>query len=217
MPTENTQKRKTVRSRIIEKASHLFFSRGIKVVKMDDIAHELGISKRTVYENFSDKEELLLESLRHINRSMHRAGLERLKQSPRNTLEAILILYYIYFEMLKLANKNFFLDLNKYPCIMEMHKSREKQNRQKFNAWIIKGIKEGVFREDAKSDIIMYILRRDIEYITTSNEFEHYSIDELGRSFILFYLRGIATEKGQAIIEEFIEKQNKKIINNYEH
>lgn len=210
MPTENTQKRETVRSKIIEKASQLFFNRGIKVVKMDDIAHELSISKRTIYENFSDKEELLLESLRYIHRSMFKAAKERLKKSSHNTLEEILILYYLYFEMLKLANRNFFLDMNKYPRIMEKHKSREKQNQQKFNAWIVKGIKEGIFREDVKSDIIMYILRRDIEYITSSNEFEHYSVDELGRSFILFYLRGISTVKGQAIIEEFIEKQNRK-------
>ena len=68
-------------------------------------------------------------------------------------------------------------------------------------------MKEGLFREDANSDIILYILRRDIEYITISNEFSNYSIDELGRSFILFYLRGIATSKGQEIIENFIKKQ----------
>lgn len=174
---------------------------------MDDIAHELGVSKRTVYEQFEDKEELLLESLKYIHKEMQDVGRERIRNSSRNTLEVLLILLYMYFEMLKKANKNFFIDLGKYSKITELQKSKEKKNRQKLKAWILLGIKEGLLREDANSDIIIHILRRDIEYITISNEFENYSIDELGLNFILFYLRGIATKKGQDIIEDYINKK----------
>lgn len=174
---------------------------------MDDIAHEIGISKRTVYELFADKEELLHESLKYIYKNIHRTGRQKIRETSNNTLDVLLTLYYIYFEILKKANKNFFLDLKRYPKITEYQKTKEKRNSDKFKKWIQKGVKEGLFREDANSDIILYILRRDIEYITISNEFSNYSIDELGRSFILFYLRGIATSKGQEIIENFIKKQ----------
>lgn len=207
MQKEETTSQKSVREHIIEKASHLFFTKGIKTVKMDDIAHELGVSKRTVYEQFEDKEELLLESLKYIHKEMQDVGRERIRNSSRNTLEVLLILLYMYFEMLKKANKNFFIDLGKYSKITELQKSKEKKNRQKLKAWILLGIKEGLLREDANSDIIIHILRRDIEYITISNEFENYSIDELGLNFILFYLRGIATKKGQDIIEDYINKK----------
>ncbi len=203
--TNNTKQ--NVREHIIAQASDLFFHRGIKDVKMDDIAHEIGISKRTVYELFADKEELLHESLKYIYKNIHRKGRQKIRETSNNTLDVLLTLYYIYFEMLKKANKNFFLDLKRYPKITEYQKTKEKRNSDKFKKWIQKGVKEGLFREDANSDIILYILRRDIEYITISNEFSNYSIDELGRSFILFYLRGIATSKGQEIIENFIKKQ----------
>ncbi|MBQ3622783.1 MAG: TetR/AcrR family transcriptional regulator [Bacteroidaceae bacterium] len=203
--TNNTKQ--NVREHIIAQASNLFFHRGIKDVKMDDIAHEIGISKRTVYELFADKEELLHESLKYIYKNIHRTGRQKIRETSNNTLDVLLTLYYIYFEMLKKANKNFFLDLKQYPKITEYQKTKEKRNSDKFKKWIQKGVKEGLFREDANSDIILYILRRDIEYITISNEFSNYSIDELGRSFILFYLRGIATSKGQEIIENFIKKQ----------
>ena len=203
--TNNTKQ--NVREHIIAQASDLFFHRGIKDVKMDDIAHEIGISKRTVYELFADKEELLHEPLKYIHKNIHRIGRQKIRETSNNTLDVLLTLYYIYFEMLKKANKNFFLDLKRYPKITEYQKTKEKRNSDKFKKWIQKGVKEGLFREDANSDIILYILRRDIEHITISNEFSNYSIDELGRSFILFYLRGIATSKGQEIIENFIKKQ----------
>ena len=156
--TNNTKQ--NVREHIIAQASDLFFHRGIKDVKMDDIAHEIGISKRTVYELFADKEELLHESLKYIHKNIHRIGRQKIRETSNNTLDVLLTLYYIYFEMLKKANKNFFLDLKRYPKITEYQKTKEKRNSDKFKKWIQKGVKEGLFREDANSDIIIYIKTR---------------------------------------------------------
>ena len=47
------------KERIIDQAMHMFVSQGIKSVRMDDIAQQLGVSKRTLYEMFGDKEGLL--------------------------------------------------------------------------------------------------------------------------------------------------------------
>ena len=112
--------------------------------------------------------------------------------------------------MIKRANKHFFIDLMKYPNIIKQREQKEKSNNRKFKAWIEQGISEGLFRPDANSDILMYILKRDLEIIVTSEEFYDFSADELGKNFILFYLRGIATMKGQEIIEKFIEETNSK-------
>lgn len=212
LSTQQNNEKEEIRTRIIERASALFFEKGIKVVKMDDIAHELAISKRTIYELFSDKEQLLTECLKHIYRILRTVGKERIRNSSQNTLDVILLLYYLYFEMIKRANKNFFIDLMKYPQILKNRERKEKSNNRKFKAWIQQGIKEGLFREDTNSDILMYILKRDLDLIVTSDEFSHISTDELGKTFILFYLRGIATIKGQEIIENFIKDTNNKEI-----
>ena len=208
--TPLNKEKEDIRKRIIGGASSLFFERGIKEVKMDDIARNLSVSKRTIYEQFSDKEQLLIECIKFIYREMRELAKEEIRKSSNNTLDVILILYYIHFEMIKKANKRFFIDLMKYPNIIKQREEKEKSNNRKFKAWIEQGISEGLFRTDANSDILMFILKRDLEIIVTSDEFYDLSANELGKNFILFYLRGIATMKGQEIIEKFIEETNRK-------
>ena len=73
------------------------------------------------------------------------------------------------------------------------------------------GRKQGLFREDANFEILLYILRRDLETIFTANmrdeqnELSKYTPEELGRTLILFYLRGISTTQGQEFIEEYLK------------
>ena len=62
------------KERIIEQAMHMFVSQGIKSVRMDDIAQMMGISKRTLYELFGDKETLLFWPSRAISGSATSAG-----------------------------------------------------------------------------------------------------------------------------------------------
>ena len=208
--TQLIKEKEEIRKRIVKGASYLFFEKGVKEVKMDDIARHLAISKRTIYEQFSDKEQLLKECIKFIYREMRKLAKEEIRKSSNNTLDVILILYYIHFEMIKRANKHFFIDLMKYPNIIKQREEKEKSNNRKFKAWIEQGISEGVFRADANLEILLFILKRDLEIIVTSDEFKDLSTDELGKNFILFYLRGIATIKGQEIIEKFIEETKEK-------
>ena len=61
--TELTEYKKELRGKLLTTAMEEFASRGIKAVKMDDIAAKLGISKRTMYEIYSTKEDILLEGI----------------------------------------------------------------------------------------------------------------------------------------------------------
>ena len=196
---------------IVETAHQLFIEHGIKDVKMDDIAARLSISKRTIYELFNDKEQLLREVLALQNEKMQENGKEIIRSS-KHILEIILKLYNLHFELLKKVNSKFFAELNKYPEICKEKQSKEKQNAKKFCAWMEMGRKQGMFREDANFDVLLYILRHGLQTIFTanikdeSNELNRYTPDELGRTLILFYLRGISTPRGQQIIEEYLEK-----------
>ena len=69
----------TQRDIIIDRASKMFVSQGVKAVRMDDIAQELSVSKRTLYELFGDKEELLYHSIRFF----YTEGRERRLQQIR--------------------------------------------------------------------------------------------------------------------------------------
>lgn len=200
----------SVRLRIIEGASKLFLAKGIKSVRMDDIAHELGISKRTIYEHFSDKDQLLRTCLMHLHRYTSDKVLEDLRANSRNTLDVILTMYEVYFAIMNKVNRQFFIDLQKLPEIQQRNSRREQLNRHIFKHLMRKGIKEGLFREDINLEVLVYILQHDLNLITFEEKFEDQSPEELGKAFILFYLRGIATPKGQEIIERFIDKLNEK-------
>lgn len=207
---ENNDNSTNVHQRIIEPTSKLFLTKGIKCVRMDDIAHELGVSKRTIYEHFADKDQLLRTCLVHLHRYTSDKVLEHLRANSRNTLDVILTMYEVYFAIMNRVNRQFFIDLQKLPDINQNNDRRERLNLHKFRRLMRQGIEEGLFREDINLDVLAYILHHDLKLITLEQQFENQSPEELGKAFILFYLRGIATEKGQKIIEEFIDKLNEK-------
>lgn len=196
-----------LREKIIKTASTQFRTHGIKDVRMDDIATMLGISKRTLYQLFRNKEELLYEGIKYN----HKLTVEKAKQIIRNangTMDVILSLYIQYLNQIKEVNRNFFRELKKYPKVVEEGKKRSRQNEHKVRAWLESGIKEGIFRADTNFEVLLYILKENLEFITTTTMFDNYTIEQISNSFILVYLRGVSTPKGQEIIEEYIRKTN---------
>lgn len=214
MKENNTKKE--IQNQIVEAAHELFIERGIKDVKMDDIAAELSISKRTIYELFNDKEQLLHEVLKFQHEQMRERGKEIIRGSS-HILEIILKLFNLHFELLKKVNNKFFSELGKYPEICKEKQNKEKQNAKKFTAWMEMGRQQGLFREDADFEILTFILKRDLTTILEvklqkgHTELSKYTLDELGRKLFLFYLRGISTPKGQQIIEDYLKENEIKI------
>lgn len=208
--------RDNIKKNITGTALKMFLEKGIKDVKMDDIASALSISKRTIYELYNDKEQLLYESVKLNGEIMRKEAKKRIREA-KNVLEIVLGLYGIYFERLKSVNKKFFTEIEKYPNIYRHNKDREAKNYKRFIAWMESGREEGLFRKDANFEILLYILRRDLNTIfkvntrNEENELAKYTPEELGRTLILFYLRGISTPKGQEIIEMYLKDNEKRI------
>lgn len=200
-----------VKQKIISAALSLFRKQGIKEVKMDDIASLISVSKRTIYELFTDKENLILEAIKYSHETIAAEAKEIIRNS-NDILDIILRLYELYFRTLSSTNRLFLIDLERYPEVMSRRKAREKKNNKRFIAWMEEGRKQGLFREDADFGILAFILQRDLELIMTVNkqpgnsDLSRYKPEELGRLLILFYLRGIATAKGRERIEDFIQK-----------
>lgn len=211
--TKEEHTKEEVHILITEKALELFTQKGIKDVKMDDIASILSMSKRTIYEQFADKEQLLLEALKLHNKRMRDKTREKIREA-KHVLDIVLTMYTMYFDSIKSVNIKFFKELERYPNICKRNTERDQKNDKKFLAWMEMGRRQGFFREDANFEILLYILRRDLQAIFTANmkdeknELSKYTPDELGRTLILFYLRGISTPRGQEIIEDYM-KNNK--------
>lgn len=89
---KDASQRAELRERILVTATEAFASKGIKSITMDDIAAALGISKRTLYEVFSDKESLLKECILKAQ-SDREAYLQEVYEQSHNVLEVILAVF----------------------------------------------------------------------------------------------------------------------------
>ena len=89
---KDASQRAELRERIIMTSTEAFTSKGIKCITMDDIAAALGISKRTLYEVFADKETLLKESILKIQQDRDKY-LQEVYEHSSNVLEVILAVF----------------------------------------------------------------------------------------------------------------------------
>ena len=117
-----------LKERIIKQAGELFYQYGIKSVSMDDLASSLGISKRTLYENFKDKEDVLLSYLISIRDYRNDRIVELIEQSS-NIVEVFL--YFIDFHKnKKMPSTKFYEDIYKYyPRIYKLIQQDVEKNK----------------------------------------------------------------------------------------
>ena len=122
-----------LRERIIMTATEAFTLKGIKCITMDDIAAALGISKRTLYEVFADKESLLKECIlqKQAERDKY---LQEIYEQSNNVLEVILAVFQKSIEIFHQTNKRFFEDIKKYPKVYAMMKDRSESDSEKGRA-----------------------------------------------------------------------------------
>jgi len=199
-----------IKERIINETFGLFVKFGIRSVTMDQIASHLGISKRTLYENFREKNELLAEGIEHFRGIMHADAMEIINRSD-NMIES---LYYIGKhgeEMRKRVNPLFFEDIRKYYPEIHSRISDRSRNKQYsiMLTMIRKGIKDGVFKKGLNPEIVNEFWHEIMNIFMNEEIFprNRFSQDDLFKNIIMPYFMGISTEKGKALIEKYFEKE----------
>ena len=189
------------RERIIEGAAGLFRTYGIKSVTMDSLASHLGISKRTIYEIFSDKDELLIGVLTWMTEKQ-RTFLAKILEESENSIVAIFRLLEFNRNHFENMSPAFRLDLKKYYVDFKKSGNCEIPDFNNHLQIIEKGIKEKVFRDDINPDIVnrcLYSLGRSI-MDDELYPFEQFTRNDVLRNIFINYLRGISTQDGLAII-----------------
>ncbi len=190
---------------IIETATVMFQSAGIRKIKMDDIAFRMGISKRTLYEQFTNKDNLIRYCLDNIIKKQ-REESEKILNNNNNVVEAIIAFLKKGNEILLAVNPLFFSDLKRiYPSIWH-----EKFQLQQHNNYLItkqlieKGVKEGFYREDINVDMVARIFVEQLNIFSDQDFFSgrDFSVTEVFNNLLVNYTRGIATAKGIKLIDE---------------
>ena len=185
-----------LRNRILKAAMTEFLHKGVKSVKMDDIANTLAISKRTLYEIYSNKEELLLEAVRIHEQEFNDHMLQYSLDKNHNVMDIIIEFY--KKKLLSIADVSplFLVELRKYKQVVEY---LERMNAERHNNALLffrRGVKEGFFRSDLNFDIILKTSSASVNYAMETQMYKNYSITAIMHNTIFLYLRGICTTKG---------------------
>lgn len=202
-PVKN--KKNSLKEHVIEVAQELFYKNGIKSVTMDCVARSLHMSKRTLYELFADKEELLIAGQEKMYEE-HRQALERLATHTDNVIEIILYDVQLKLKAMTKVSKEFIYDIHKYERLRDnIHRHREENKADAIN-FIKHGIEQGLLRNDFNVEVAYEVSLSIIDSLVEKKLFNSASPIDVLNTSIISYLRGLSTEKGAALLDVFISK-----------
>lgn len=201
----NTSYRTSLKDKILDSAIALFHERGVKAVKMDDIANCLSISKRTLYEIYDNKEDLLFEcvktSFEHSEKELHESV-----ENADNVMDILLRIYRLKMNLLRKTHPSFYCELEKYPKILEYFEKQDGRRRAQQMDFIKRGIREGYFRNDVNYDLILDLFDVSNRYIISNYNSLNYSMEQLSYNLVFVFLRGFCTLRGVEILDKFLDE-----------
>jgi len=192
------------KSKILSQASLLFMQYGIKSISMDDLARELGISKKTIYQHFESKTALVNAAFKAHLKQMEEIVLEFLDKKELNAIEQILGLAEMHQNLLSQMKPTVLFDIQKYYKdswnLVEEHKENFVKKIIENN--LTKGIEEGLYRPELNAKVLSIFYRNQITALTDSKQFSinKYELPDIHKAFINFYIHGIASDKGRSFL-----------------
>lgn len=198
-----TEYRQGLHEKILVTAMTEFNKHGISAVKMDEIARMLSISKRTLYEIYSNKEELLFAGVKRNEEYFHHHMMEY--AGEHDVIEIIVEFYMLQIRRLSEITLQFFIDIEKYRRIVDFLSEKREQHRKSSVLFFSQGVTDGYFRKDVDFDLVNHIGNAVMEYVMRAKLYETYSIDYIFRNIIVMFVRGICTQKGIEKIDKLLD------------
>tara|TARA_R110001592_G_scaffold246840_4_gene508845 strand:- start:1058 stop:1651 length:594 start_codon:yes stop_codon:yes gene_type:complete len=168
---------------------------GSKHVTLDDLASSLGISKKTIYSFFKNKEDLVTSSLESLINE-YKEDINRVVNSNgKDPILSVILIYQRGFEYLKYFKPSFLFDLEKYyPKANKIYTDFIKELSNSIVLDLLKKGKElGDIRKDINVELVVkiYFFRIDNLVFKKDNLFESYSEQELFKHLVIYNLKGI--------------------------
>jgi len=191
-------------ARIIDGAAELFRVYGIKAVTMDAIAAHLGISKRSIYERFIDKDTLLYAVMDAMI-VKQREIIERILDSSPDVISAVFCIVRMGRDHVSTMNPLIGSDLKKYHSnvLKRLSEKCENPDYEAARKILEKGISQGIFRENINAEIVGRAFK-GISAMAGNEELfpsELFLRQDIMRNLMVNFMRGIATEQGIQLID----------------
>ena len=211
--TMTHDKRKEIE--LIGSVAQLFMRLGIRSLTMDEIARQLGVSKKTLYKYASDKKELVTKAVR-LAIDEEECVLSEMHKAEGSAIDKIFAINTMISEKLQSIQPAVIFDMQKYYpeawAIMEEHKCVFIHNQVKEN--LEEGIKEGLYRKNMNPELVTRIYVTLINSIFDSSLYSlsTHSFKETYTEVVRYHLRGITNEKGVEYMQELFNNTNSDTI-----
>lgn len=194
---------------ILEKVQCLYLKYGIKSITMDDVARELGISKKTLYTFVSDKNDLVKKILdKQLEEG--KCYFDTISNQTLNAIEEIIEVHKHVNNAIKKYNPTTEYDLRKY--YPELYKPFIEEKRKRMFGWILSNIKNGkslgLYRDDVNEKVIAMLVVSRNEFLVESDLFSEneFNSSDFFNEILKYHIRGIATQKGIDLYESYLKE-----------
>lgn len=204
MPNDNmtTAHKQSMSEQVISFATDAFLAKGIKAVKMDDIANSLQISKRTLYELFTTKEELLLECVKKSHEDFKK-HMDMFVKEDTSVIAIAIETFRYQMAKINSVSPAYYYDIRKYHSVSKWMDKERKESRSVAMEFFQKGISEGYFRSDLDFELINKVNRATMDYIMENQFLKQYSMKQIFKNVILSSVRSLCTLKGIKALEKY--------------
>jgi len=192
-------------------AFHLFRKLGFKNVTMDDVARSAGVSKKTLYEHFEDKNNLVLACIKHML-DENQCHTDRVFREAKHAIEQITRILIIMQKMLSELNPACYFDLQRhYPeAYQYMQKHKETYLFQCISDNLRQGISEGLYREDIDIEIMTRFRMESAMLVFQYDLYPNGSQDlvRINHQIFAHFIYGLTTLKGHKLFQTYLQKLN---------
>ncbi|MBQ3149190.1 MAG: TetR/AcrR family transcriptional regulator [Alistipes sp.] len=203
----------TQREKIVDHVSQMILSLGVKSVRMDDVANSLGMSKRTLYEMFADKEELLFESIVYLMECRQQNLSEQMRGCD-NMLEVLLYSVRIYTSTAHIDDtaKRLTTNLRKfYPTVLErVQRVHTEKGLAGLQYALDRCLAEGYLDPNVDVELMAQLFFSSTGIFMTDNNVvlpEGITRDEAFGAMVVNFLRGLSTVKGLQVIDDILARE----------
>ena len=200
-----------LKEKILNTSEELFRKYGIRSVTMSDIARKLGISKKTIYQYYKDKNEIVCLMIRQINERDLR-DIHQIQSQASNAIDGILKMTVHFQKMYQNTNPSMVYDMEKYHP--EAWAISQKFDKEDFLLSLMgnleRGISEGIYRKEINTEFIAKWRIEQFNLICNEEVFpsDQYDLMNIFVETTELFLRGIVTLEGFQLLEEYKTQLN---------
>lgn len=198
-----------IKEKILKGAEELFTRYGVRSISMDDIARHLSVSKKTLYQHFADKEDIVTMTCKaHLQRN--KQEFLEIRDKAKNAIEELANLSVCLKRNMEDMNPSLLYDLQKYHPKAWREWLNHKNNtiRESVIRNLKQGMEEGYYRPELKPDIIAIMRLEQVETAFNEDIFprEKFRLAEVQMEIFEHFIFGIVTDKGRKLYQKYKEK-----------